>query len=223
MLSDHRIDTPNGPSTGRVLLAAILRGSPARKASERSAGSFAGSNGIPPSTPGRSAAWQRASFGTRRPAVRIRPTRPAARRQRDVAQMAAHRFGEPEVAGSSPTVSTVSRTASGADDVWPRQHDACRRDAGPRRRLTPRGPSPRHGRAARRRAATPHSPVRLRVPCPSTTGTVRLQEGHWPFKPAGEGSNPSRCTHRGVEQLVAREPHKLKVAGSSPATPTTPT
>jgi hypothetical protein len=26
-----------------------------------------------------------------------------------------------------------------------------------------------------------------------------------------------------VEQLVAREPHKLKVAGSSPATPTTPT
>ena len=57
----------------------------------------------------------------------------------------------------------------------------------------------------------------------SITGTVRLPEGHWPFKPAGEGSNPSRCTHRGVEQLVAREPHKLKVAGSSPATPTTPT
>jgi hypothetical protein len=96
--------------------------------------------------------------------------------------------GEPEVAGSSPAVSTA-----------------------------------RHGRAARRRAATPHSPVRLRVPCPSTACTVRLPEGHWPFKPAGEGSNPSRCTHRGVEQLVAREPHKLKVAGSSPATPTTPT
>jgi hypothetical protein len=119
VLSDHR----GGHSEWTVNRQSATGGHPSRgpgpEASEQSAGSFAGSNGIPAPS-GRSAVWQRASFGTRRPAVRIRPTRPAARRVRDVTQMAARRLGEPDVAGSSPAVTTA-----------------------------------RHGRAARRQAATP--------------------------------------------------------------------
>jgi hypothetical protein len=115
-----------------------------------------------------------------------------------------------------PDVMTVHRpTRGGADGSTPVSGTGGRRfEILPSRQ--PRGMAERQGTGLQNRI----TPVRVRVPRPRT---VRLPEGHWPFKPGGEGSNPSRCTSRGVEQLAAREFHTLEVAGSSPATPTNPT
>jgi hypothetical protein len=190
VLSDHR----GGHSEWTVNRQSATGDHPSRgpgpEASERSAGSFAGSDGIPAPS-GRSAVWQRASFGTRRPAVRIRSTRPAARRQRDVAQMAARRLGEPEVASSSTAVSTREPDRFQCRRHLARQHDACRREAARRRRLVP--PEHHHGMAERQGGGLQPRTARFDSGC-------RVQAPHAPF-------DYRKVTGLSSQQARVRIPH----------------